>query len=138
MAHRSSNAVWRGDLKTGKGQIKLGSGAFQGDYSFPSRFENGEGTNPEELIAAAHAGCFSMALAAALTQAGQFRPGGRWICHQQDRAQHRGYRARNRGPGLQDHRHPGEGELPGLQGTEDRRDHPLGDIALREPITSVA
>jgi osmotically inducible protein OsmC len=70
MAHRSSDAVWRGDLKTGKGKIKLGSGAFEGDYSFPSRFETGEGTNPEELIAAAHAGCFSMALAAALTQAG--------------------------------------------------------------------
>jgi osmotically inducible protein OsmC len=69
MAHRSSDAVWRGDLKTGKGKIKLGSGAFQGDYSFPSRFESAEGTNPEELIAAAHAGCFSMALAAALTQA---------------------------------------------------------------------
>ena len=70
MAHRTSDAVWRGDLKSGKGQIRLGSGAFQGNYSYPSRFENGAGTNPEELIAAAHAGCFSMALAAALTQAG--------------------------------------------------------------------
>ncbi|HVJ41638.1 MAG TPA: OsmC family protein [Dongiaceae bacterium] len=70
MAYRSSDAVWHGDLKHGKGEIKLGSGAFEGTYSFPSRFENGEGTNPEELIAAAHAGCFSMALAAALSQAG--------------------------------------------------------------------
>jgi len=70
MAHRSSDAVWRGDLKSGQGQIKLGSGAFTGGYSYRSRFEGGDGTNPEELIAAAHAGCFSMALAAALTQAG--------------------------------------------------------------------
>jgi osmotically inducible protein OsmC len=69
MAYRTSDAIWRGDLRSGQGQIKLGSGAFQGNYSYSSRFEDGEGTNPEELIAAAHAGCFSMALAAALTQA---------------------------------------------------------------------
>ena len=53
--------------------MRLGSGAFQGSYSFPSRFENGSGTNPEELIGAAHAGCFSMALAAGLSKAG-FKP----------------------------------------------------------------
>ena len=70
MASRSSEAEWRGDLKGGQGKVKLGSGAFEGQYSFNSRFENGVGTNPEELIAAAHAGCFSMALAAALSQAG--------------------------------------------------------------------
>jgi osmotically inducible protein OsmC len=70
MAHRTSDAIWRGDLKSGNGQVKLGSGAFTGNYSYNSRFENGVGTNPEELIAAAHAGCFSMAFAAALTQAG--------------------------------------------------------------------
>jgi osmotically inducible protein OsmC len=70
MANRTSEAEWLGDLKTGKGKVKLGSGAFEGQYSFNSRFEDGVGTNPEELIAAAHAGCFSMALSAALTQAG--------------------------------------------------------------------
>lgn len=70
MAMRQSDAEWRGDLKSGSGTMKLGSGAFEGAYSFPSRFENGTGTNPEELIAAAHAGCFSMALSAALSQAG--------------------------------------------------------------------
>jgi osmotically inducible protein OsmC len=70
MASRISEAEWRGDLKGGTGSIKLGSGAFEGAYSFRSRFEEGKGTNPEELIAAAHAGCFSMALAAALSQAG--------------------------------------------------------------------
>ena len=70
MAVRTSEAEWRGDLRQGKGTMRLGSGAFEGAYSFPSRFEEGAGTNPEELIAAAHAGCFSMALAAGLSRAG--------------------------------------------------------------------
>jgi osmotically inducible protein OsmC len=70
MSIRTAEAVWEGNLKEGKGTVKLGSGAFQGAYSFSSRFEQGQGTNPEELIAAAHAGCFSMALANELTQAG--------------------------------------------------------------------
>lgn len=70
MAIRSSAAEWKGTLREGAGTMKLGSGAFEGAYSFPSRFEEGEGTNPEELIAAAHAGCFSMALSAALGKAG--------------------------------------------------------------------
>jgi osmotically inducible protein OsmC len=62
--------VWNGDLKGGKGNLKLGSGAYEGQYSFSSRFESGTGTNPEELIAAAHAGCYSMALSAGLGKAG--------------------------------------------------------------------
>ena len=70
MATRVSQAEWQGDLKSGAGTVKLGSGAFEGQYSFNSRFAEGVGTNPEELIAAAHAGCFSMALSAALTEAG--------------------------------------------------------------------
>lgn len=70
MPARTAEAVWEGDLKAGKGTVKLGSGAFQGAYSFGSRFESGTGTNPEELIAAAHAGCFSMALAHMLAEAG--------------------------------------------------------------------
>lgn len=69
MPTRSSSAEWSGNLARGNGTMSLGSGAFEGSYSFESRFESGEGTNPEELIAAAHAGCFSMALAAALSQA---------------------------------------------------------------------
>lgn len=69
MPTRSSSAEWSGNLARGSGTMSLGSGAFEGSYSFASRFESGEGTNPEELIAAAHAGCFSMALAAALSQA---------------------------------------------------------------------
>lgn len=66
MMVRTANAVWEGSLREGKGTVKLGSGAFEGAYSFSSRFEEGQGTNPEELIGAAHAGCFSMALAAGL------------------------------------------------------------------------
>jgi osmotically inducible protein OsmC len=70
MPTRTSSAQWRGNLKDGAGNLRLGSGAYEGSYSFVSRFESGNGTNPEELIAAAHAGCFSMALSNALAQAG--------------------------------------------------------------------
>jgi len=70
MPVRQANAVWEGNLKEGHGRVELGSGAFSGQYSFSSRFEEGTGTNPEELIGAAHAGCFSMALTAALGRAG--------------------------------------------------------------------
>ena len=70
MAERNATAVWKGTLKEGGGTMRVGSGAFDGKYSFTSRFEEGTGTNPEELIAAAHAGCFSMALSAGLEKAG--------------------------------------------------------------------
>src|SRR3989440_8125304 len=70
MPERTATARWEGGLQGGKGTMRLGSGAFEGQYSFSSRFEEGTGTNPEELIGAAHAGCFSMALAAGLTKAG--------------------------------------------------------------------
>ncbi len=70
MPVRTANAQWDGTLKEGKGTMKMSSGAYEGPYSFSSRFENGGGTNPEELIAAAHAGCFSMALSADLGRAG--------------------------------------------------------------------
>ena len=70
MAARTSEAEWKGSLTQGKGTVKLGSGAYEGQYSFSSRFESGTGTNPEELIAAAHTGCFSMALSAGLGKGG--------------------------------------------------------------------
>ena len=70
MPVRTSDAQWEGDLPSGKGTMRFGGGAFEGQYSFASRFESGTGTNPEELIAAAHAGCFSMALSGALSRAG--------------------------------------------------------------------
>ncbi len=67
---RTAEARWEGELKSGKGQIKLGSGAYQGGYSFGTRFESSPGTNPEELIGAALAACFSMALASTLAKGG--------------------------------------------------------------------
>lgn len=70
MPTRNAEATWDGDLKGGSGTLKLGSGAFEGSYSFSSRFEDGEPTNPEELLGAAHAGCFSMALSADLGRDG--------------------------------------------------------------------
>src|ERR1044072_4096974 len=71
MPTRKAEAEWTGNLADGSGRLKVGSGAFEGAYSFKSRFEEGEAaTNPEELIGAAHAGCFTMALTAALSRAG--------------------------------------------------------------------
>jgi lipoyl-dependent peroxiredoxin len=70
MATRNGSARWTGDLSNGAGRVTVGDSAWTSDYSFASRFEDGTGTNPEELIAAAHAGCFSMALAHALSEAG--------------------------------------------------------------------
>src|SRR5437868_14277938 len=73
MATRTGSAVWEGTLKQGKGIMKLGSGAFEGPYSFGSRFEEAKGTNPEELVGAAHAGCISLALTDGLGRSG-FNP----------------------------------------------------------------
>jgi osmotically inducible protein OsmC len=70
MAVQTASAEWNGSLKEGAGKMRVGTGAFEGPFTFASRFENGKGTNPEELIGAAHAGCFSMALSAALDRAG--------------------------------------------------------------------
>lgn len=70
MSVRSADARWEGSLQAGKGTMRLAGGAYEGPYSFSSRFEDGTGTNPEELIAAAHAGCFSMAFAGGLGRAG--------------------------------------------------------------------
>ena len=70
MAVRTSSAEWTGTLKEGSGTMKLASGAYEGPFTFVSRFEEGPGTNPEELIGAAHAGCYSMFLSALLSNAG--------------------------------------------------------------------
>lgn len=70
MATRDGHGKWNGNLADGSGTVKTGSGLFEGPFSFKSRFEEGEGTNPEELLGAAHAGCFSMALSHALDEAG--------------------------------------------------------------------
>jgi len=73
MTQRSASAEWTGTLKEGGGTMSLGSGAYTGPFTFASRFESGPGTNPEELVGAAHAGCYSMFLSALLTKAG-FKP----------------------------------------------------------------
>ena len=73
MAKRAASAVWNGNLKEGSGTMRVGSGAFEGAFSFGTRFEEDPGTNPEELVGAALAGCFSMALSADLEKAG-FKP----------------------------------------------------------------
>ena len=70
MIDRKAEARWEGDLRGGKGSIRLGSGAFEGAYAFGTRFESASGTNPEELLGAGHAGCFSMALSAGLSRSG--------------------------------------------------------------------
>jgi lipoyl-dependent peroxiredoxin len=70
MATRNGSAEWRGDLKGGGGTVTVGEGVFEGQYSFASRFEEGEGTNPEELLGAAHASCFAMALSLLLSEDG--------------------------------------------------------------------
>jgi lipoyl-dependent peroxiredoxin len=70
MPKRTAEARWDGSLQEGNGTMRMASGAYEGPYSFQSRFEEGDGTNPEELIAAAHAGCFSMALSGELGRAG--------------------------------------------------------------------
>ncbi len=98
MPVRYASAVWNGSLKEGAGSMKLGSGAFEGAFTFASRFEEAEGTNPEELVGAAQAGCFSMFLAAKLTDAGLYSqpdpyecessPGG-GTAHHPDRAGNR-------------------------------------------------
>src|ERR687896_2220436 len=70
MPTSNAEAVWEGVLRSGRGHFKAGSGAFEGDYTFATRFENARGTNPEELMAAAHAACLSMALSAGLEKSG--------------------------------------------------------------------
>jgi osmotically inducible protein OsmC len=70
MATRNGSAEWRGNLRGGSGELAVGDGVFKGNYSFASRFEEGDGTNPEELIAGAHAACFSMALSNILAEHG--------------------------------------------------------------------
>src|SRR5947207_15002851 len=70
MPKRWADARWEGSLQEGQGTMRMQSGSYEGPYSFQSRFQEGDGTNPEELIAAAHAGCFSMALSGELGRAG--------------------------------------------------------------------
>jgi len=128
MAVRTAEAEWKGNLREGQGTLKLGSGAYEGSYSFASRFETGKGTNPEELIGAAHAGCFSMALSAGLSKAGftptrvpRARRGRIW--HYQDRIEHAGPDSGNRQHDLPAAGGSRQEGLPGFQGPRRNPDH---------------
>jgi hypothetical protein len=143
MAVRGAEATWQGTLKEGNGVMKLGSGLYEGPFTFASRFEEGKGTNPEELIGAAHAGCYSMFLSALLTQQQhaahtrphhRHRPPGRRPGHQQDRADlprrscRRGCRKVRRVGGSR------QGQLPDLEGAgrgaRNRARRPVGGLII--------
>ena len=145
MAVRSSSAEWNGTLKQGGGTMKLGSGTWEGPYTFASRFESGRGTNPEELIGAAHAGCFSMFLSALLTDAGfpPTRISTTAAVHlgdgpeiNADRAFHRGGRAQADGGGVPEARRSRQEGLSRLESprrTEDHARREAGDIVGHSP-----
>ena len=149
MTIRESEAQWQGSLREGSGRLRLGSGVFEGAYSFPSRFENGPGTNPEELIAAAHAGCFTMALASVLGAAGHVpqrirtvakvhlgaTAAGPTITRIELETEGAGGRPRRRGvPGA---RRGGEDGLPGVARAGRRREHhPQGHLDRGRRMTT--
>ena len=107
MATRNGSAEWRGDLKGGGGELTVGEGVFTGEYSFSSRFEEGEGTNPEELIAAAHAACFSMFLSGILAEGGHSPEWVRTTARVQ-------LRQKDEGPTIDSIELETEGRVPGL------------------------
>ena len=122
MPTRSGNATWNGDLQNGDGRLTVGDGVFEGAYSFKSRFEEGEGTNPEELIAAAHAACFAMAFSNILAESGHepksVQASARVVLKEVDGA-----------PTLARIELKAEGDVPGIDGDEYQR---LADQAKKE------
>ena len=132
MPTRTAEAVWKGNLKEGSGSVKTESGAVEGSYSFPSRFESGKGTNPEELLGASHAACYSMALSNALAEAGpragerhhhRQSPSGhaRWTGHQKNRPPDRGQSAGVGRVHFSRARQASQRELPYLESPEGGR-----------------
>src|SRR3954454_5070289 len=107
MATRNGSAEWRGDQRGGEGDLTVGDGVFKGAYSFASRFEEGEGTNPEELIAAAHAACFTMALSNILAEHGHAPESGRTAARVH-------LRQKDEGPTIQRIDLETEGRVPGI------------------------
>ena len=142
MIVRTSSAQWQGDLKQGKGSLELGSGAYKGPYSFRSRFEDGKETNPEELIAAAHAACYSMALAHGLSSAGHVPTSVKTSAKVHLEQQGAGFaitlieagdRGRGAGPGQRRLSKSGrryEAELPSLQGPVRDEDDADGEAGV--------
>jgi lipoyl-dependent peroxiredoxin len=139
MATRNGSAEWRGDLKTGDGDLTVGDGVFKGAYSFSSRFEEGEGTNPEELIAAAHAACFSMSLGNVMAQHGHPAESVRTVAKVH-------LRQTDAGPAIQQIELETEGRVPGIDqdhfaehAEEARKDCPVSRaLAGVEEITLTA
>ena len=140
---RSASAVWKGSLKEGSGTISTQSGTLKDtQYSFKARFADGVGTNPEELIAAAHAGCFTMALSAEITKAGAHRrldrdhcgshprPHWREAHHHQDSPDHQSESPRHRQGKVRRTRPQRRGRLPRLPRPQSGRDHPRRNPAL--------
>jgi len=138
---RSASAMWNGDLKTGKGTISTDSGVLSNtQYSFSTRFENGAGTNPEELIGAAHAGCFSMALSAQLGEAGLVAQSIRTTAtvtlektgDHGDPPRPHGQDSRCEPAGVRNSRREREGRLSGVQGAAggDHARQEAGSVAL--------
>ena len=128
MPTRTASAVWNGSLQEGEGTMRMASGSYEGPYSFQSRFEEGDGTNPEELIAAAHAGCFSMALSGELGRHGHevesvetearvhIDKVENGFAIKRIELMHARVSARNRRRALPGARQGGEGRLPGIAG----------------------
>ncbi|MEZ4835379.1 MAG: OsmC family peroxiredoxin [Caldilineaceae bacterium] len=124
MAVTKAEAVWQGTLREGKGTMKLPKGNYEGPFTFASRFETGDGTNPEELIGAAHAGCFSMFLSALLSKEKytpayshhRHRHPGRRTDHHQDRTQLRGRSPQPERGGFPEVRCRRQGRLPCVEG----------------------
>src|SRR6266550_3093168 len=123
MATRNGSAEWRGDLRGGEGDLTVGDGVFKGAYSFASRFEEGEGTNPEELIAAAHAACFSMALSNMMAEHGHPADSVRTIARVH-------LRPTDAGPTIQRIDLETEGRVPGI-------DHDHRNFAVRLLLVAV-
>jgi hypothetical protein len=151
MPTRSGHARWEGSLKGGKGTVELAGGAFRGAYSSASRFEEGAGTNPEELLGAAHAACFAMALASALGKAGFTPERGRrdglrhgglatgLLRDHREPSRLRGPRPRHRRGDVRKARRRRQEGLPGVAGARRRRDHPrrqaLRGVRRRDRMT---
>jgi len=128
MATRTGSAEWRGDLQGGEGDLSVGDGVFKGAYSFSSRFEEGQGTNPEELIGAAHAGCFTMQLSKLLADHGHSPDSVRTVATVQ-------LRQREEGATIQRIDLETEGRVPGI---EEYRFAELAEEAKRGCIVSRA
>ena len=143
MPTRTAHARWEGTIKEGKGSLDFGNGAFKGAYSFRSRFEDGVGTNPEELLGAAHASCFAMALSLVLGMAGFTPDYVDATAHVTVTPQDGGFKitkshivceakvAGHRSSSVCKARRDSQGELPGIASSRGNGNYPAGDARSR-------